>query len=81
MDCCGVDEAGDVAGGEGAGAQRGGAGEEAAASLIVLVEDMLRSDLGGADDGFKAAGFSEEHDGSLPAGFIAYRCMTKPVVL
>ena len=36
----GIDEAGDVAGGEGSGAQRGGAGEEAAASLVVLVEDV-----------------------------------------
>jgi hypothetical protein len=58
---CGIDEAGDGAGGEGGGAESGGSGEEAAAGLAGLLEDVLRGDVGGSDGGFEVGRFADEH--------------------
>ena len=47
--CFGSDEVREIAGGQGGGTESGRSCEEAAAVLVVLFEDMLRGDVGGAD--------------------------------
>lgn len=59
--CRRVDEAGDVAGSQSADTECRGSGEEAAAVLLVLLEDVLGRDIGGTDGGFETVGLTEKH--------------------
>ncbi len=63
----GVGEAAEIARCDGACSEGGGSGEEAAAVLLVLLEDVLRSDVRGADDGLPADGAAEKHLRDFPS--------------
>jgi len=62
----GVEDVGEVAGGESSGSEGGGSGEEAAAVLLVLLEDVLGGDLRGADGAGEAWRLAEKHGDRFP---------------
>ena len=57
----GIEDVGDVTGGEGSCSEDGGGGEEAATVLIVLLDERLGSDLGGGDGRAEPGGPAEKH--------------------
>jgi hypothetical protein len=59
-----MDEAGDMGGGDGACSEGGGSSEEAPTCALVVLEGLLRGDVGGADAGVETIGFAEKHVGS-----------------
>ncbi len=57
----GMEEAGDAGGCDGACSDGGGSGEEAAAGPLLVLEGLLRGDVGGANISVETVGLAEEH--------------------